>query len=105
MNTSPVTLLRTHEDRTAGLIWEEPPARRTAGKYDAVAAALKARPGERAILKTFPADKKKLAWGWVTRIHSGKTAAFRGGEFEAQSTTVGDEARVYIRYVGLPVSE
>lgn len=104
MNSSPVSILRTHEDRTAGLVWEQPPARQTASKYEAVAAALKSRPGEWAIFKTYPAEQKKLAWGWVTRIHAGKTAAFPRGQFEAQSATSGDEARVYVRYLGSAVS-
>lgn len=100
MSTAPITLIRTHDDRTAGLIWEEPPTRQSTSKYDAIAAALKAKPGQWAIFKTYPAEQKSRAWGWVTRIHSGKTAAFPRGKFEARSATVGDEARVYVRFIG-----
>lgn len=96
-----ITVLR--DDTTpapAGLVWENPPAKRpTAGKYAAIAAALRERAGEWAILRAYPRGQQKRGWGFVGGIRTGKLIDFPAGEFEAQARTVDGECRVYVRAV------
>lgn len=83
--------------------FEDPP-----GKYDArskvdhraVAAELKARPGEWAIVRTgFPS--KFAAATAASRIKAGHPVAYRPpGSFDALSRTVDSELRLYARYTG-----
>ncbi|MGC0143186.1 hypothetical protein [Pseudactinotalea sp. Z1732] len=101
---SVITLNST--DRTitpADLVWENPPERKQdAGIYAAVAAALKAKPGQWAVLRTFKSASKRRAWSFASVINSGKLVDFRntpGGGFEATARTSDDgSVRVYVRY-------
>lgn len=97
MSVTPITVLRDTEPAPAGLVWERPPARtRKSGQYAGIAAALKERPGEWAIIRTYPTYKR--AGGFAGAIRAGKLVDFREGRFEVQVHTVDNSARVYVRY-------
>ena len=98
MSNATITLLRDDVPRPAELVWEEPPATHgRPGKYAAIAAALKARPGQWAVLRTYPAHESKRGWGFAGAIRDGKLIDFRDG-FEALARTVDGQVRVYVRY-------
>lgn len=102
-----ITLTPTAPVSPADLIWEEPPAPKNAstGAYAGVAAALKARPGEWAVLRTFGSttSEKKRAWGAASRFQSKPPIDMRPtseGRFEATSRSCDDgRVRVYVRYL------
>ncbi|MEU3851785.1 hypothetical protein [Streptomyces sp. NPDC029554] len=88
------------------LRFENPPADgRRNGSYPSageVAAALKARPGQWAVVRTVPARTTAATSAYNIRV--AKSAAYApAGSFEAVSRSVDGEYRVYARYVG-PVS-
>lgn len=82
------------------LRWEDPPvlaANRSRNHPDrAAAAALRARPGEWAIVSTSQTITR--AQSKASFISRGKTASFGAG-FDAVARTVDGEHRVYVRYV------
>lgn len=99
MSSASITILR--DDQTpqpAGLVWEQPPTRaKKAGRYAAIAAALRERPGQWAVIRTYPTYKK--AGGFAGAIRAGKLVDFRDGRYEVQVHTVEGAARVYVRWV------
>ena len=82
------------------LKWEEPPpAARGPLGYEETAQQLKAKPGQWAIVATFP--RRSNAGTLSHNIRIGRTAAWQpAGDFEAVSRKVGEEVRVYARYLG-----
>lgn len=77
--------------------WENPPTSRVGkGKHNDFAAALRARPGEWALLSDDTASQT------VTAVNTGRTTSFAPrGSFEAQGQSVGpNRSRVWVRYVG-----
>ncbi|WP_293783610.1 hypothetical protein [uncultured Aeromicrobium sp.] len=98
MTAAPITVLRPRDVSPAGLVFEEPPARTNVGRYAEIAAALRERPGRWAVVKTWPAERKKAAWSFASHVNSGKLADMRGG-FEATARTIDGQTRVYVRYV------
>lgn len=98
-----ITVLRDTAITPAGLVWEDPPAKKNqSGKYAALAAALRERPGQWAVVRTYDTTQSKRAWGFCGSIRVGKLVDLRGG-FEAVARTVGSEVRVYARFA--PVTE
>lgn len=90
----------------ADLIWEDPPALKTAtGRYAKIAAALRGKPGQWAVLRTYGATpgQKRRGWGFASSINGGKFIDFRStiaGHYEATARTSGDGTiRVYVRFV------
>lgn len=100
MSSASITILRDdHTPQPAGLVWERPPARtKKTGRYAGIAAALRERRGEWAVIRTYPTYKK--AGGFAGAIRAGKLVDFRDGGYEVQVHTVEGAARVYVRYVG-----
>ena len=83
--------------------FEEPPAdSRSSGQYPSngeVVAALKARPGEWALIRTVSSVSSATSTAY--QIRSARLSAFApAGSFEAVSRTTNGEYRVYARYVG-----
>ncbi|MGW1998390.1 hypothetical protein [Embleya sp. NPDC001921] len=80
--------------------FEEPPAsKRSSNPTIAIAAALKARPNEWAIVHVAAASA--LANNKATQIRAGRARAFTpAGAFEAKTRVVDGEYRVYARFVG-----
>jgi hypothetical protein len=90
---------------TAKLRWEDPPTLRRSGPrpagldWLAIAAALRARPTRWAIVCVEP--DRASAGQTAHRIKIGHIQSFYpAGRFEAKARTVGDECRVYARYIG-----
>ena len=86
----------------AEIVWEDPPARRRRGgtaRYTQAAAALRANPNQWAVIRRWPKEHIGRAGNFATSIKKDVLVDFRGG-FEAIARTVGDEARVYARFVG-----
>lgn len=85
------------------LRWEEPPPTRLRRDrierdHDAIALALRERPGEWAAIAT-----GSVQTGLVTQIRTGFVAAYRpAGSFEAVRRTVDGRPTVYARYLGEP---
>lgn len=100
MTTATITTLRSDQTpQPSGLVWEQPPARaRKTGAYAGIAAALRERKGEWAVIRTYPTYKK--AGGFAGAIRAGKLVDFRDGTYEVQVHTVNDVARVYVRFTG-----
>jgi hypothetical protein len=82
------------------LRWEEPPARRNGVVRDwvAIAADLKAQPGEWAIIAV--CVNQPLAGQTARQVRDSSYAALRDGRYEAKARSVDGEHRVYARYVG-----
>lgn len=88
------------------VIWEDPPEKqrgnggkgRAGVNWLAVVEELRSRPGEWGRVATCPRAGTKAAA--LARLIRGGLAPFTVGEFEATSRQVGDEGRVYARYVG-----
>lgn len=90
--------------------WEDPPPpqrrpgsnqgrRASTGRWAAVAADLRTRPGAWALVQV--SDRWSSVAGNPQNIRAGKLAGFKPpGAFEAIFRLVGDEARCYARYVG-----
>lgn len=79
------------------IVWQDPPPMPGArGQYPAIAAALRARPGEWALVRSDVSEA--IAW----QIRRGVIQAFLPpGTFEARSViTEGRKADIYARYVG-----
>jgi len=83
--------------------WEDPPERPAGRRYSktkwsAIAAQLRSRPGEWAVVNT------QRTVGPAANVASGlRRGAYRDmtpGQFEVKCTAVGDEYRVYARFVG-----
>lgn len=101
-----MTVITLHTDKpvtAAGLIWENPPERSTAGKYAAVAQALRENPNQWAVVRTFDAHHRSQGWRFSNTINSGtKLADFRAnrdGHFKALCRTANGETRVYVRWL------
>lgn len=79
---------------------EPPPPARAPRGFDEVAAQLKERKGEWAIVAVF--DKRTNAGSLVRRITHGMSKCWReAGDFEATARTIArGEHRVYARYMG-----
>ena len=90
----------------AEMVWEDPPPawnRRdeTGRHYAEVASLLRANPDRWLIVGTWDKATHRLsASSLASNINHDRLPAFRGPEFEAVSRAVGDEARVYARYIG-----
>lgn len=81
--------------------WEgPPPPRKYVQDWVEIAKALKARPGEWAMVGVYP--HAGIASGHAHRLAHGGYKGLRAGVIEAVSRTVDGEARVYARYVGKP---
>lgn len=101
--TAAITLVRQHDTQPAGLVFvDRLPERQRGGKYATVAAALRERPGEWAVIRTVGSDERHLAWRFSNAINSGKYVDMRDG-YQARAISDGDATRVYARYQ--PVSE
>ncbi|MFF2184628.1 hypothetical protein [Streptomyces sp. NPDC058155] len=74
-----------------------PPAAK-ALDHAAVAAALKAKPGQWAVVKVVASEKAGRVL--AGHIRTGKSVAYMRDSFEAEYRNVDDEHRVYARYVG-----
>lgn len=105
MSTASITLIRDDQpQRAAGLVWEEPPNKNhRPGKYAAIAAALRERPGQWAVIRTYPAEQSKRGWGFANTIREGKLVDFRHG-FESCARTVDGQVRVYVRFAPVQVT-
>lgn len=105
MSTASITILRDDQpERAAGLVWETPPdTHHRPGKYATIAAALRERPGQWAVIRTYPSDQAKRGWGFANTIREGKLVDFRDG-YEAAARTVEGHVRVYVRYMPTEVS-
>lgn len=86
---------------SAVLRWEEPPA--TSDRpvrlldYEGIAHDLRERPGEWALVAVGPGHT-----GTAGHISSARARCFKpAGSFEARRQQVGEEIRVYARYVGV----
>lgn len=87
--------------------WEEPPPRDPRGhdrrpsqesKYDRLAAQLRARPGEWALVYEGPKGK---ASGMAMVIRLSQVVAFPNLDYEATTRTIGGgKTRTYARYIG-----
>jgi hypothetical protein len=78
---------------------DPPPAKRAPRRFDLVAQELKANPGRWAVIAVF--DKRPNANSTARQIRLGLTSYWQNpGDFEAVSRAVGDEFRVYARYLG-----
>lgn len=99
MSSASITILRDDQTPTpAGLVWEEPPARKNQpGKYAPIAAALRERPNSWAFVRAYPSYK--AASGFAGAVRSGKLVDFRGGGFQSRVVTIDGQARVYLRFV------
>lgn len=101
--SSLITLHTNQPVNPAELVWENPPERTSTGKYAAVARALRAHPGQWAVVRTLDTAHKKAGWSFSNGINTGtKLADFRAdesGRFEARCRTVSGETRIYVRYV------
>lgn len=85
------------------IVWEQPPQRRTrkgVGKHAAIAAQLKARPGEWACIDSFATTNAAASMAWTIRRGDRLPAYSPKGSFEAVARTVDGEHRLYVRYVG-----
>lgn len=100
MSIASITTLRTDTPpQPSGLVWEEPPAKAgRPGRYAGIAAALKERPGQWAVIRTYPSEQARRGWGFASQIREGKLIDFRNG-FEAAARTVEGQVRVYVRFV------
>lgn len=89
-------------ERSKRLTWEEPPpARRRSHQVNhaEIARKLKARPGQWAVVSAYP--NSRTSGATASAIRTGRVTAYLPvGEWEATSRTVGDEHRVYVRYLG-----
>lgn len=96
-----ITLHNDQPINAAGLVWEDPPQRKKTGKYGAITAALRERPGRWAVVRTLDSTDKKQAWSFSNTISSGKLIDFRStdGRFEAVCRSTNGESRVYVRYL------
>jgi hypothetical protein len=87
--------------------WEDPPPPRTSERtyaravdWYAIADELRGRPGEWAVAAVRRGSSSAASLAW--QINHANLAAFKGDRFEAVARVVGDEARIYARYVGEP---
>ena len=99
-----MSVITLHKDSTPtpdNLVWENPPARRTTGKYAGIVTALRARPGDWAVILTVPSTLKKRAWGFSSHVNTGKYIDFKpnGGHFESLVRSADDVTRVYVRFI------
>jgi len=83
-----------------GLTWEQPPppASDHRTKWSLVAEQLRARPGEWAIVAV--RKDTGLAASMANNLRKGRYGGVTEGEFESASRKIGDECRVYLRYIG-----
>lgn len=85
------------------LRFEDPPAARR-NRVDPLAAdltELKQHRNRWAVIATYPKHDNGAASGMAQAIRQGKTEACAPrGSFEAVTRTVGEELRVYVRYIG-----
>lgn len=98
---SHITLYKESTPTPEHLVWENPPEKPRTGKYAGIAAALKQRANDWAVLATFTAEKKARAWHLSNSINTAKPIDFKPtetGHFEAVTRTIGDTSRVYIRF-------
>ncbi|MFF5471067.1 hypothetical protein [Streptomyces achromogenes] len=89
------------------LKWEEPPARKRhggrpygTGKHAEIAARLKSRPGQWAVVGTYKSTSIAASMARSIRAGVNMSAYTPAGTFEAKARTVVGEHRVYARYVG-----
>jgi len=78
--------------------WEDPPPKKGKHDWPATVRALKARPGEWAMVIVF--SKATVAASTARNVRDGKYYGIDAGTSEAVSRTIDGEARVYARYVG-----
>lgn len=83
--------------------WEEPPGggdgRRDGVAHKPLADALKRKPGKWAHILTY--ERARTSGSIAGIIRDGKASAWQpAGHFEATANKVGEEYRVYARYVG-----
>lgn len=96
---------RSGDEMPRVLRWEDPPPPSHAGRprgrngpMEAVAAELRRRPGEWAVLYD---GRKSAASGMSSYIRTGALAPFTpSGDFDACARILGDRRIVYARYVG-----
>lgn len=81
---------------------DPPPARRNvADPFAEDLEELKQHPNRWAVIATHPHNEESKASAVAQAIRLGKTPACQPkGSFEARQRRVGDEYRVYVRYVG-----
>ena len=91
----------------AEMVWEDPPRayrgrnNDISQRYMQIADLLRANPGRWIVVRTWNNDTHRTSASSLSAsINHDRLPAFRGPEFKAVSRTVGDEARVYARYVG-----
>ena len=89
----------------AEMVWEDPPRATgrnaiASARYAEMARILREAPDRWAVIAVFDKHDYRSAPALASNIQRGHLAAFREPGFEAVSRTVGDEARVYARYVG-----
>lgn len=99
MSVATITTLTDRAPKPAGLVWEEPPARSGEGRYAEISAALRARPGQWAVIRTYQGEQKKRGWSFASHVNSGKLIDFPADGFEACARTVDGQVRVYVRAV------
>lgn len=84
--------------------WEDPPPKShvpAVRDWSAVIAELRANPGAWALVHVVPKEQDRLIRLLRTQIAEGALLAFRPkGSFEAAGRVVGDETRLYARWVG-----
>ncbi len=88
----------------APLKWGDPPKGITTREANnAIAAQLRSRPGEWALIRVYDEDQRHLAYGYAQSIRDGRTVAFRTGTFEAVGRRISDSkgrSGVWARFVG-----
>lgn len=84
---------------------ELPPedARTRTGRHQAIAAALRQRPGTWALIATYTTRKAASPLASDVRTGRRRPAYSPAGAYQAEVRATGDEARVYARYVGREV--
>jgi hypothetical protein len=82
--------------------WEDPPERSHKGarqSYVKETAELRAHPGEWAVIREFPLNKRPSAYALQSSVTLGRTRSFEPrGTFEAVVRTDGNIVKVYVRY-------
>lgn len=88
----------SEQSNPTGLVWEDPPVARTSSTvWTPIADALRARPGQWAMVA------EDATPGTANNISSGGIKAFRDGDFEASARSIEGRpgrAKIYARYVG-----
>lgn len=87
----------------ARIKWEEPPGAKRGdgprGKHFAIAAELRTRPGEWAHIVSYA--NQRTAGSVAYGIRNGLQRAYEpAGAYDAVSRSLGEEYRIYARYVG-----